>query len=281
MSCSSINLAAAISDSGLNNNAWPSDWSTPYTPSTSLKYIECLPNGAPFSNRDSNGIAQHSDVDSHIVALINHSYTVNVPGTESYDGIANSNSVPPNLTQTNTNFPLKNLNPAKAFSLSAAKLRSNIHDEYCYYYNRYYKLLHLILYAASSPASSSDLTNGNTPFSQGYQSAIAAAQLINNKLNDLISILQRLAVSRNNTLSTYYGSTTGVNQLNASLEEARLQLQSDSHALTNSELKGDIQTSMMHYTIEKNQSSRNLLAIYGFMNIVAIGMIYYLYRNTK
>jgi hypothetical protein len=48
--------------------------------------------------------------------------------------------------------------------------------------------------------------------------------------------------------------------------------------LQNSEMETNAKSAMIDYTVEKNSSSRNLLAIYGFMNIVAVGMLVYLYR---
>jgi hypothetical protein len=39
--------------------------------------------------------------------------------------------------------------------------------------------------------------------------------------------------------------------------------------------------SMIDYTMEKNSSSRNLLAVYGFMNIVAVGLLFYMYKAAK
>jgi hypothetical protein len=46
-------------------------------------------------------------------------------------------------------------------------------------------------------------------------------------------------------------------------------------------MEKDLKSAMVDYTVEKNSSSRNLLAIYGFMNIVAAGLIFYLYRTAK
>ena len=82
-----------------------------------------------------------------------------------------------------------------------------------------------------------------------------------------------------NTLSSYYN--TDVNKLNSELDDARGKLASHSNILQNNDLKADVQAAMVDYSIEKNSSSRNLLAVYGFLNVVAAGLLFYLYTNTK
>ena len=50
---------------------------------------------------------------------------------------------------------------------------------------------------------------------------------------------------------------------------------------TDSSFNDDVKQSMIDYTLEKNASSRNLLAVYGFMNIVAVGLLFYMYKASK
>ena len=72
-----------------------------------------------------------------------------------------------------------------------------------------------------------------------------------------------------------------MNSLNATLDTARTNLVRHSKILENNNLTSDVQAAMIDYSIEKNSSSRNLLAVYGFMNIVAAGLLFYLYTNMK
>ena len=92
--------------------------------------------------------------------------------------------------------------------------------------------------------------------------------------------MKALVNSRLNTLETYYGDK-GVNRLNSDLDTARRNLKDHSEQLQKKDMNTDIQSSMIEYSLEKNSSSRNLLAIYGFMNLVAVGLLFYLYKNTK
>lgn len=36
---------------------------------------------------------------------------------------------------------------------------------------------------------------------------------------------------------------------------------------------------MVNYSIEKNKAATNLLALYGFLNLSAIGILIYIYRS--
>jgi hypothetical protein len=216
----------------------------------SYSQTSCLPNGgAGFSagSISRNGTVDKSTVDNHITALLS---TVNAVA-------------PQGLSPTDTN-------PAGEFADSSARLRTQITSEYCFYYKRYmYILRKLLLTAASSSTTTGD-----------FEIMKANTEMLNSKLNQILQLLQGLVNSRLNTLRNYYGSDTGVNAINQELNKNRADLVEHATILKNQELQIDVRTAMIDYTVEKNSSSRNLLAIYGFMNIVAAGLIYYLYKNT-
>lgn len=210
----------------------------------------CLPNGGvgfPDNTVSERGMVDVGQLDAQIMTLL--------PSQRA--------AAPPGLSPTD-------LNPAGAFSDSAAALRKNIKNEYCFYYKRYmYILKKLLTTIATSNANTGDLT----AMKQNTES-------LNSKLNQILQLLQALVNSRLNTLKMYYGPNTGVNQINVELDKNRSDLIKHSTLLKNYELEIDLKSAMIDYTLEKNSSSRNLLAIYGFMNIVAAGLIFYLYRST-
>lgn len=308
MSCSSINVPTTTGvayGTTVASNMWPAQWGAKYStilntngdklsPTGNVivdpagkKYYECLPNGEPFAR--SGGAVSTNVIDTYINdVLLRREYPVTVPpadlGTVKYDGYVKKDTIPPGLSNTPSGMMGQgNINPAVAYAQASSNLRTNLEDEYCYYYNRYYQLMTFILNVASTNITDAGTNSSglNAP-GTSYKTAIDAATIINQRLNDLILIMKQLAILRNKALSdVYYNPTDGVNQVNNDLERSRRQLQANSALLKNSQLKVDVETAMMQYTIDKNQSSRNLLAIYGFMNIVAVGMIYYLYQNSK
>ena len=226
-------------------------YSTPFSPPAS----SCLPNtGTGFDVQQdmvdgSSSIVKPSNLAAYVTTL---------------------------LTRTQATAPVvlnaNNLDPAATFQTKSALLRASIKNEYCYYYSRYIWLLNDVLNTAASTA---------TPPAD-YAAKKATLGQINSKLNQILQIMQQLVSLRTTSLSGYYGSSdNGVNQLNSKLDTMRLTLTKHSEELQKDSLESDVQSAMIDYTLEKNSSSRNLLAVYGFMNIVAIGMLFYLYRSSK
>ena len=162
--------------------------------------------------------------------------------------------------------------PAEKYSAKSKKLRESIHKEYCHYYVRYMWGITKILNDATASGAlvSSELKDN--------------VQILNTKLNTIILVMKGTVNSRLNTLESYYGGEgdpKSVNYLNKHLDDARKKLAMHSEKLQKQDLSSDIQQSMIEYSLEKNSSSRNLMALYGFMNIVAVGLLFYLYTNTK
>jgi len=240
----------------------------------------CLPNngaGWPVSSVDSNsGLVSSSLVDSQIATLLGKPVTTSVPGYNNGPSVEVSVTYnAPSLTEASRNHPQTDTSPAAAFSNASAKLRTNIESEYCFYYKRYIYILTEVLQIAASS------NTRNLASDSGYQEKKANTEAINAKLNQILQILQGLINSRLRSLNQYYGQNSGVNQVNQELDQNRQDLLRHTNLLKNHELEKDVQSAMITYTIEKNSSSRNLMAIYGFLNIVAVGMIFYLYRNAR
>lgn len=223
------------------------------------KEISCLPNSgtgfSPSAVDTSTGLVTPATLDSHVASLIASWETVPLSN-------ADLESDP------NINSPTND--PAKKFSNNAQSLRSSIDREYCFYYKRYLWVLQDVLNKAV--AGSNDMN---------YKNQKINAQGLNSKLNQILQVLQTLINSRTKALNSYYASGSGVNVLNADLDKLRAELVDHSSKLQNKALEQDVQSAMIEYSLEKNSSSRNLLGIYGFMNIVAIGLIFYLYRSSK
>jgi hypothetical protein len=240
-----------------------SSYDTAYTPSS-------LPNGgAGWTTVDPvTGMVSATVVQDYVAGLISSNQ-------------ANAPTAPVNDNpEVNTSLSQYNLNSASTFATKSAELRTKINTEYCYYYSRYRWALQYVLTTAVS-SSVEDLTRWNADTNSDYYKRKVAAEQINRKLNQLIQILQALVNNRLTTLNSYYGTGSGVNRVNEELNTIRAKLQTDSQKLKDSQMETNVKSSMMEYSIEKNNASRNMLAIYGFLNIIAVGMIYFLYKNTK
>ena len=214
----------------------------------------CLPGGGmgfPRSSINDSGIINKADMDDHIKKLL-----------DSQKAIA-----PMKIEQ------LEEMNPAEDFAKTSAALRDSINKEYCFYYKRYTFILHEILMIAA--------TQDSSKLGEAYLAKKNDTEGLNARLNQILQVIQALVNSRITSLKDYYGTQTGVNQINTYLDTTRTDLLNHSKLLKNKAMEKDLKSAMVDYTVEKNSSSRNLLAIYGFMNIVAAGLIFYLYRSSK
>jgi hypothetical protein len=213
----------------------------------------CLPggNGFPAGSINNKGVIDATALNNHVKSLLDDEKAL----------------APETIKQ------LEEMNPAQDFATNSAKVRDNINKEYCYYYKRYIFILHEILMLAA--------TQDSSHLGDDYVTKKNNTEGLNSKLNQILQVIQALVNARIVSLKNYYGTDTGVNQINTYLDDTRTDLINHAKLLKNAAMEKDIKSAMVDYTIEKNSSSRNLLAIYGFMNIVAAGLIFYLYRSSK
>jgi len=250
-----------------------SNFATVYTGTS--PNLECLPTSGGFTTSavDATGIVNDDTLKTEITKLLT-TFAANPP----------------------TSANQSNENQAATFATNATKLRTALQTEYCYYYVRYKFGLEQVLTAAISQAlSSSTVTTSNadstiinqTP-SITYGSLKTTTVLLNKKLNELIQIMQKLQETRFKSLTgpdSYYtifnSSSTDSTSFNGKLKAQQDSLAAQSKLLQSGSFNDDVKQSMIDYTLEKNASSRNLLAVYGFMNIVAVGLLFYMYKASK
>lgn len=230
---------------------------------TKSNYLSAYASSPPFTSLPSDittiisadGTVNRSALERHVASLI--ASKANPPQPASIESSARDPSI---------------ANPTKDFADRAATLRTNIQKEYCWYYKRYDWAMQKILMnvASSSGDVDANLKNG--------------AITLNTKLNVILLIMKGIVNNRLGTLDTYYKGSSGTGQINAinmELDDTRNNLVKHSRKLQNNDLKSDVQSAMIEYSLEKNSSSRNLLAIYGFMNIIAAGLLFYIYTKSK
>ena len=296
-----------------NDGNWKSyTWAT-YTPlitntDTGLMYpasttfIECLPNtgaGFPSGVIDSTGKIRDESLTTEITKLLND-VKANPPLVDTTTGsLKSSTTDTPGMPNAQAQAP-ENL--AATFSTNARKLRLAFSNEYCFYHAAYVFALKELLIAATTQAfvvdtkiPASTLINKIGSVEIKYGAVTVSGNIItatglmghvytyNSKLNQLIQLMQKLQSVRLTSLNTnFYGDFSDPNSnLNRPLKEVQERLNAVSTTLTKGDFEMSAKQSMIDYTLEKNSSSRNLLAVYGFMNIVAVGLLYYLYKAAK
>jgi hypothetical protein len=145
--------------------------------------------------------------------------------------------------------------------------------EYCYYATRYrYCIIKLIETSTGVP------TAGASASQPALGDWLAAARTLNTRLMDLVSIMKALTVARME-MGPQMGAD--VAKLNADLSVRMKKLSEQSGDLASSG-NGDnkVYKKMVEYTKQKAKANANLVLLYTFMNLVALGMLFYVYRAS-
>lgn len=145
--------------------------------------------------------------------------------------------------------------------------------EFCYNYDRYrYSLNQLFnLLATTSTAGAADAARR-----QQIQAATQVAIRFNTKLNDLILLSNFISKKRATEAAI---QTTDINALNSQISSTFSALQAQREVLGGTESEEELRRRMAEFSYEKNKSANNLLGLYGFLNLVAIGLLFYIYRK--
>jgi hypothetical protein len=150
---------------------------------------------------------------------------------------------------------------------------SKIQQEYCFYYFRYKYSLETLFDKLINTSKQSSLSGADRA---DIQNRLTRAKNFNEKLNDIIQITNYIAQKR---ASEMRDQNTEINDLNSSIQSTFDTLQSHSKLLNSETSVQDLRKRMVEFTEEKNRSAMNLLSLYGFLNLVAIGLLFYIARS--
>lgn len=145
--------------------------------------------------------------------------------------------------------------------------------EFCYNYVRYKYALEDLFETLTRTSVGSSLTE---PQKNTIETKIGLAKDLNMKLNDLIQITNYIAVKRSQEMRS---QNTQINLLNEGIKEVYGRLQVQNQILQKEDSISELRKRMVEFTQEKNQSASNLLNLYGFLNLVALGLLFYVARS--
>lgn len=149
---------------------------------------------------------------------------------------------------------------------------NNVKLEYCYYESRYFYSINKLI---------SDLQRGfnstDPAAAASINLSLTTAKLLNTRLNDFIQIINGVANYKYKTADDY---NTVISNLNTELDQRAQLIKSQQKVLNSTTAKSELYKQMVSYTEEKNRANSNLLTLYSFMNIFALGMLFYIYRAT-
>lgn len=148
-----------------------------------------------------------------------------------------------------------------------------IQQEFCFYYFRYKFSLERLFDKLIETSRKNTLTDADR---NTIQTLLNQARGFNEKLNDIIQITNFIAQKR---ASEMRDQNTEINNLNANISATFTTLQDHSKILNSETSISELRKRMVEFTEEKNRSALNLLSLYGFLNLVAIGLLFYISRS--
>ena len=205
-----------------------------------------LPESIDASNRDSSGLLKDTYTKSLVASL------------------KTSGKVPV-LSTINNN---ENVYRSKVNDLLVLS-----RNEYNHYYTRYVSVLNILFtairdqYTVSSNDNKIRVDNSN-----------AKLLKLNTKLNDLIQIMQAIS---NDMLQTSDAMNAELTSFQANMADKKQKLQTQSDIIKSSQSGTKISREMIKYTEENARYTDNLLKMYSFLNVVALGLLIYIYRAAN
>jgi hypothetical protein len=158
------------------------------------------------------------------------------------------------------------------FVLKQKSFLASIKEEYCFYDSRYKYALQKLL----STVQQGYMTQSGD-VQQGIQTYLQYTQRLNQKINDLTQIINAIT---NDMESGASNLSSEVKKFNKEVQEKQKALDEQNKILSSQTAATKLNKEMVNFTEKKNKYTNNLLNLYGFMNIVAIGLLIYVYRSA-
>jgi len=147
-------------------------------------------------------------------------------------------------------------------------LANNIKSEYCHYYQRYYCAVQYLI---------ADIANN--PTSATASSYLVPARSLNQHLSDITVVANTLGTNLLSDSNTKYSTT--IADLKTKISENQPKLLEQNRIISSKTPITDLKKQMVKYSEEKGRYSDNLLKLYSVLNIVAIGLLIYIYKSAN
>lgn len=148
-----------------------------------------------------------------------------------------------------------------------AELFNRLKNEYCHYEQRYRYALKNFLTLA---------TSRNQADNGGAQDMLAKTKTLNLRVNSVLEVMNYLAQARVDVINL---NKTSINNLNTSINGKLVALTENYKLLNSQSAIVTTQKEMVRFTEEKNNYTTNQISAWAALNVVALGTIFYVYRN--
>lgn len=169
------------------------------------------------------------------------------------------------------NAAAKNVDP-KIYDEKVKKILSNAKKEYEFYNDRYNYSLQQVFNNIRS-----GYTANTTDAQAAVQKWLILAAACNTKLNDLIQITKGMS---DTMLASSDQMNASIIEFNKKMETNKINLDKQGNIIKSNQATTKINKEMMKYAEEKGRYNDNLLKMYSFLNVVAFGLLIYIYRAS-
>jgi len=188
------------------------------------------------------------------------------------NGMLTANAVSSILQTLKTSnvIPVATATNAEAYVARQTVFLTNVKAEYCFYDSRYKFCLEKLFSAVRQ-----GYQNNSREAQALVQKYLDLTQRFNQRVNDLTQIMNAIT---EDGLRASNNISQDIKDFNAKIQEQKKKLTEQYVLISSSQATTNIRKQMVKYTEEKARRSDNLLKMYGFLNIVALGLLVYIYR---
>lgn len=154
-----------------------------------------------------------------------------------------------------------------------SELLKNIESEYCFYEARYKYSLEQLFKNINI-----GYMNNTGDVQSAIQSSLASTQFLNKKLNDLTQIINGITEDMLESTNSLEAETKA---LDTKMKEQKKKLDAQNKIISSNQAVTQLNKQMVKFTEQKGRYSDNLLGLYSFLNVVALGLLIYVYKSAR
>ncbi len=150
-------------------------------------------------------------------------------------------------------------------------MKDGIKDEYCFYMSRYRFAISTLFDQIANA------TSGTTANLATIESMTEKSMYLNRRLQDLSQISNAISEDQYSTSKQFQHM---INDANDKIQKYVDTLKSHAAILQKEAPGVEIKKRMVEYTKEKAGAHKNLLSLYFFLDVVALGLLFYVYKAS-
>ena len=189
------------------------------------------------------------------------------------NGMLNQTALGGILKSLKSSGIIPSTNDAEKYPEKVNLLIKNVQSEYCFYESRYKYALQKLFDAIRQ-----GYLNNSGEVQAVVQKYLAATQALNQRLNDLTQIINGVT---DDMLSTTNMLEDEIRAFNNQIKQVQQKLDAQNKVISSSDATTKLNKQMVKFTEEKAKYTNNLLTMYSFLNIVALGLLVYVYKSSS